>query len=157
MTAQKIYWTETDEGPYLATYSLLPIIQGFTKGTGVEVVLSDISLAGRLIANFPDDLTEAQRIPDNLAFLGELALTPEANIIKLPYISASLPQLLEAIAELQAHGYAVPSYPENPQNEAEKAIQALNGTQHEGRSLTVNLSKPREDRGGGGGGYRDRY
>ncbi len=124
MTAHKIYWTETDEAPYLATYSLLPIVQGFTKGTGVEVVLSDISLAGRIIANFPDYLTEAQRVPDNLAFLGELALTPEANIIKLPNISASLPQLLEAIAELQAQGYKVPDYPECPKTDAEKELQA---------------------------------
>jgi isocitrate dehydrogenase len=124
MTAHKIYWTETDEAPYLATYSLLPIIRGFTKGTGVEVALSDISLAGRIIANFPDHLTEAQRLPDNLAMLGELALTPEANIIKLPNISASLPQLQEAIAELQSQGYKLPDYPENPQTAAEKEIQA---------------------------------
>jgi isocitrate dehydrogenase len=124
MTAHKIYWTETDEAPYLATFSLLPIIQGFTKGTGVEVVLSDISLAGRIIANFPDHLTEAQRIPDNLAFLGELALAPEANIIKLPNISASLPQLQEAIAELQSKGYKLPDYPESPKTDAEKEIQA---------------------------------
>jgi isocitrate dehydrogenase len=124
MSSHKIYWTETDEAPYLATYSLLPIIQGFTKGTGVEVELSDISLAGRLLANFPDDLTEAQRVPDNLAFLGELALKPEANIIKLPNISASLPQLLETIEELQSQGYKVPDYPENPKTDAEKEIQA---------------------------------
>ena len=124
MTAPKIYWTETDEAPYLATFSLLPIVQGFTRGTGVEVELCDISLAGRLLANFPDDLTEAQRVPDNLGFLGELALKPEANIIKLPNISASLPQLLETIAELQAQGYKVPDYPENPKTEAEKEIQA---------------------------------
>ena len=122
MTGQKIYWTETDEAPYLATYSLLPIIQGFTKGTGVEVELCDISLAGRLLANFPEALSEAQRVPDNLAFLGELALKPEANIIKLPNISASLPQLLETIEELQAQGYAVPAYPETPKTEAEKEI-----------------------------------
>jgi isocitrate dehydrogenase len=124
MTAPKIYWTETDEAPYLATFSLLPIVQGFTRGTGVEVELCDISLAGRLLANFPDCLTEAQRVPDNLGFLGELALKPEANIIKLPNISASLPQLLETIAELQAQGYKVPDYPENPKTEAEKEIQA---------------------------------
>jgi len=124
MTAHKIYWTETDEAPYLATFSLLPIIQGFTKGTGVEVELSDISLAGRIIANFPDHLTEAQRVPDNLAMLGELALTPEANIIKLPNISASLPQLQEAVAELQSQGYKLPDYPEAPKTEAEKEIQA---------------------------------
>ncbi|NLH77780.1 MAG: NADP-dependent isocitrate dehydrogenase [Acidobacteria bacterium] len=122
MSSQKIYWTETDEAPYLATFSLLPIVQGFTKGTGVEVELSDISLAGRLLANFPDHLTEAQRVPDNLAFLGELALKPEANIIKLPNISASLPQLLETIEELQSQGYKVPDYPENPKTEAEKEI-----------------------------------
>ncbi len=124
MTTHKIYWTETDEAPYLATFSFFPIIKGFTKGTGVEVVLSDISLAGRIIANFPDYLTEAQRIPDNLAFLGELALTPEANIIKLPNISASVPQLQEAIAELQSQGYKLPDYPESPKTEAEKEIQA---------------------------------
>ncbi len=124
MSSHKIIWTETDEAPYLATFSLLPIIQGFTKGTGVDVELSDISLAGRIIANFPDDLTEAQRIPDRLAELGALALTPEANIIKLPNISASLPQLQEAIAELQAQGYKLPDYPENPANEAEREIQA---------------------------------
>jgi isocitrate dehydrogenase len=124
MSDHKIFWTETDEAPYLATFSLLPIIQGFTKGTGVDVELSDISLAGRIIANFPDCLTEAQRIPDRLAELGELALTPEANIIKLPNISASLPQLQEAIAELQSQGYKLPDYPENPATEAEKEIQA---------------------------------
>jgi len=122
MNARKIYWTETDEAPYLATFSLLPVVQGFTKGTGVEVELCDISLAGRLLANFPDFLTEAQRVPDNLAFLGQLALKPEANIIKLPNISASLPQLLETIAELQSQGYKVPDYPESPKTEAEKEI-----------------------------------
>jgi len=124
MTAPKIYWTETDEAPYLATFSLLPIVQGFTRGTGIEVELCDISLAGRLLANFPDYLTEAQRVPDNLGFLGELALKPEANIIKLPNISASLPQLLETIEELRSQGYQVPDYPENPKTEAEKEIQA---------------------------------
>ena len=122
MTAHKIYWTETDEAPYLATFSLLPIVQGFTRGTGVEVELCDISLAGRLLANFPDYLTEAQRVPDNLAFLGGLALKPEANIIKLPNISASVPQLLETIEELQSQGYKVPDYPENPKTEAEREI-----------------------------------
>jgi len=124
MSGHKIFWTETDEAPYLATYSLLPIVRGFTKGTGVEVELCDISLAGRIIANFPDTLTETQRLPDNLAMLGELALKPEANIIKLPNISASLPQLQEAIAELQSQGYKVPDYPENPKTDAEKEIQA---------------------------------
>ena len=120
----KIIWTQIDEAPALATYSLLPIVQAFTKGTGVEVETRDISVAGRIIASFPENLKPEQRIPDYLGQLGELAKTPEANIIKLPNVSASLPQLKEAIAELQAHGYDVPSYPENPQNDAEKAIQA---------------------------------
>ena len=120
----KIIWTQIDEAPALATYSLLPIVQAFTKGTGVEVETRDISVAGRIIANFPENLTPEQRIPDYLAQLGELAKTPDANIIKLPNISASLPQLKEAIKELQAHGYDVPDYPEDPKDDAEKAIQA---------------------------------
>jgi isocitrate dehydrogenase len=120
----KIIWTHIDEAPLLASYSLLPVIRAFTKGTGIDVETKDISLAGRIIANFPENLTEKQRIPDNLSYLGELAKTPEANIIKLPNISASIPQLKEAIKELQAHGYKVPDYPEVPQNDAEKAIQA---------------------------------
>ena len=124
MSAHKIIWTDTDEAPYLATYSLLPIIQKFTKGTGVEVETRDISLAGRIIANFPDYLKEGQKIPDYLTQLGELALTPEANIIKLPNISASLPQLQEAIQELQSQGYALPDYPENPKDDKEREIQA---------------------------------
>jgi len=119
----KIIWTKTDEGPALATYSFLPIVQVFTKGTGVEVETWDISLAGRILANFPDYLTERQRIPDYLAKLGDLALAQEANIIKLPNISASIPQLKEAIKELQAHGYKVPDYPEDPKTAAEKALQ----------------------------------
>ena len=124
MTAHKIHWTKTDEAPYLATISFLPIIRGFTKGTGVEIDLADISLAGRILANFPDDLTEDQRIPDDLTMLGELAMTPEANIIKLPNISASVPQLQEAIQELQSQGYKLPDYPEEPKTEAEREIQA---------------------------------
>src|SRR5512137_992816 len=120
----KIIWTQIDEAPALATFSLLPIVQGFTKGTGVEVETRDISVAGRIIANFADYLKPEQRIPDFLAQLGELAKTPEANIIKLPNVSASIPQLKEAIAELQKHGYAVPNYPETPKDDAEKAIQA---------------------------------
>jgi len=124
MSVHKIFWTETDEAPALAAYSLLPIIRAFTKGTGVEVETSDISLAGRIIANFPDSLTESQRIPDNLARLGELTQRPEANIIKLPNISASLPQLQEAIQELQAKGYGLPDYPEDPKSDAEREIQA---------------------------------
>ncbi len=124
MSVHKIFWTETDEAPALASYSLLPIIRAFTKGTGVEVETSDISLAGRIIANFPDYLTESQRIPDNLAVLGELTQKPEANIIKLPNISASLPQLQEAIQELQSKGYKLPDYPEDPKTDAEREIQA---------------------------------
>jgi isocitrate dehydrogenase len=120
----KIIWTQIDEAPALATYSLLPIVQAFTRGTGVEVETRDISVAGRIIASFPESLRPEQRIPDYLTQLGELAKTPDANIIKLPNVSASLPQLKEAIAELQAHGYAVPSYPESPRDDAEKAIQA---------------------------------
>jgi isocitrate dehydrogenase len=122
--ASKIIWTKIDEGPALATYSLLPIIQAFTKGTGVSVEAWDISLAGRIKAAFPEKLTDSQKMPDYLAKMGELVLTPEANIIKLPNISASIPQLKEAIKELQAHGYNVPDYPETPSNDAEKAIQA---------------------------------
>jgi isocitrate dehydrogenase len=119
-----IIYTKIDEAPALATYSLLPIIQAFTSGTGVEVETRDISLSGRIISNFPDNLTEDQRMPDYLAELGDLALKPEANIIKLPNISASIPQLKAAIRELQEHGYNVPDYPEAPANDAEKAIQA---------------------------------
>ncbi|MCX6551860.1 MAG: NADP-dependent isocitrate dehydrogenase [Acidobacteria bacterium] len=119
-----IIWTQIDEAPALATLSLLPVVQGFTKGTGVSVETRDISLAGRIIATFPEHLTEAQRIPDYLAQLGELTQHPEANIIKLPNVSASIPQLKEAIKELQAHGYAIPDYPESPKDDAEKALQA---------------------------------
>jgi isocitrate dehydrogenase len=119
-----IIWTEIDEAPALATYSLLPIVQAFTKGTGVAVETRDISLSGRIIANFPEKLAEAQRIPDYLAQLGQLSLTRDANIVKLPNISASIPQLKEAIKELQAKGYAVPDYPEVATTEEEKAVQA---------------------------------
>jgi len=118
-----IIWTQIDEAPALATYSLLPIVQGFTKGTGVSVETRDISLAGRILANFPDHLTASQKIPDSLTELGALAQTPEANIIKLPNVSASIPQLKEAIRELQAKGYDVPDYPEIATDEAGKAIQ----------------------------------
>ena len=118
-----IVWTKIDEAPALATYSFLPIVQAFTKGSGVSVETRDISLAGRIIANFPENLTEKQRIPDYLAQLGQLALTPEANIIKLPNISASIPQLKAAIKELQSHGYKVPDYPEDPKTDAERELQ----------------------------------
>ncbi|HWL15061.1 MAG TPA: NADP-dependent isocitrate dehydrogenase [Opitutus sp.] len=119
-----IIYTKTDEAPALATYSLLPIVQAFTKHAGIQVETRDISLAGRILAVFPESLTEAQRIGDHLAELGALTLKPEANIIKLPNISASIPQLKEAIAELQAHGYKVPDYPESPKTDAEKDIKA---------------------------------
>jgi len=119
-----IIWTKIDEAPALATYSFLPIVQAFTKGTGVSVETRDISLAGRIIANFPEYLTESQRIPDHLAQLGALALTPEANIIKLPNVSASIPQLMAAIKELRAHGYNLPDYPEDPKTDAERELQA---------------------------------
>ncbi len=120
----KIIYTFTDEAPALATYSFLPIIKTFTNAANVAVETSDISLAGRIIANFPENLTEEQRQPDALAELGELAQTPEANIIKLPNISASIPQLTAAIKELQDQGYDIPDYPAEPQNEAEEAIKA---------------------------------
>ncbi|CCQ11797.1 Isocitrate dehydrogenase [NADP] [Pseudoalteromonas luteoviolacea B = ATCC 29581] len=120
----KIIYTKTDEAPALATYSLLPIIQAYANAAGVEVETRDISLAGRIIANFPEYLTEEQRIGDHLAELGELAKSPEANIIKLPNISASIPQMKAAIKELQAKGYALPDYPEEPKNEKEAAAKA---------------------------------
>ena len=118
----KIYYTLTDEAPLLATHSFLPILKAFAKAADVEVEVPDISLAGRILANFPEYLTEEQRIPDALGQLGELAKTPEANIIKLPNISASVPQLEEAIDELQKQGYALPDYPAEPKNDEEKKI-----------------------------------
>ncbi|ENM5814278.1 NADP-dependent isocitrate dehydrogenase [Vibrio mimicus] len=119
-----IIYTITDEAPALATYSLLPIIQSFTASSGIDVETRDISLAGRILANFPEHLTEEQRIGDALTELGELAQTPEANIIKLPNISASVPQLKAAIKELQDKGYALPNYPEEPSSYEEEAIKA---------------------------------
>ncbi len=118
----KIIYTKTDEAPALATYSLLPIIKAFAAPAGVEVETRDISLAGRIIASFPDFLTKEQQIGDALTELGELAKKPEANIIKLPNISASVPQLMAAIKELQSHGYALPNYPDEPKNEKEADI-----------------------------------
>jgi isocitrate dehydrogenase len=126
-TEATIIWTFTDEAPALATFSLLPVVQAFTKGTGISVTSRDISLAGRIVANFPEKLTPAQKIPDYLAQLGELTQSPEANIIKLPNISASIPQLKAAIKELRDHGYDLPDYPESPKNDAEKAIQERYG------------------------------
>ncbi|MEN8151228.1 MAG: NADP-dependent isocitrate dehydrogenase [Planctomycetota bacterium] len=122
MANAKISWTWTDEAPALATCSLLPIIEAFTKGTGIEVEMRDISLAGRVIANFPENLTEEQRIPDYLGQLGELAGAPEANIVKLPNISASIPQLVATIKELREKGYDVPEYPEEPRTDEEHAL-----------------------------------
>ena len=124
MDSSKIIWTKIDEAPALATYTLLPVVQAFTKGTNIKVETTDISLAGRIIANFPDNLTDDQKIDDNLAMLGKLVKKPEANIIKLPNISASVPQLQEAIQELQDHGFDIPNYPEEPQNDEEVALQA---------------------------------
>jgi isocitrate dehydrogenase len=118
----KIIYTKTDEAPMLATYSLLPIVQAFTASAGIDVETRDISLAGRILANFPEYLKDDQKIEDALGELGQLATTPEANIIKLPNISASIPQLAGAIAELQSQGYAIPNYPDNAQSDEEKAI-----------------------------------
>ncbi|KQC00328.1 NADP-dependent isocitrate dehydrogenase [Pedobacter sp. Hv1] len=123
----KIIYTKTDEAPMLATYSLLPIVQAFTASAGIDVETRDISLAGRILANFPEYLKDDQKIGDALTELGQLATTPAANIIKLPNISASIPQLTGAIAELQAQGYAIPNYPENAQTDEEKSIKAKYG------------------------------
>lgn len=119
-----IIYTKTDEAPALATHSLLPIVKAFTSKSGINIETRDISLAGRIIANFPDALTKEQQIPDALAELGKLAKQPEANIIKLPNISASIPQLKAAIKELQSQGYALPNYPDEPENDAEKEIKS---------------------------------
>ncbi len=118
----KITWTKIDEAPALASYSLLPIVKSFTKGSGIEIEVKDISLAGRIIANFPENLTEEQKLPDYLAELGELTQSPDANIIKLPNISASIPQLHAAIKEMQEKGYKIPDYPDEPKNEEEKKL-----------------------------------
>jgi isocitrate dehydrogenase len=122
--ASKIIFTKVDEAPALATHSLLPILQAYTKGSGITLETWDISLAGRILANFPDYLTDEQKIPDYLTLLGELCERPEANILKLPNISASIPQLQEAIKELQEQGYNLPDYPEEPKNAQEKDVQA---------------------------------
>jgi isocitrate dehydrogenase len=119
----KIIWTKVDEAPALASYALLPIVRAYTKGSGIEFETRDISLAGRIIANFPERLTEAQKLPDDLAQLGELTKRPEANIIKLPNVSATVPQLRAAIKELQEKGYDIPDYPEEPASDAERALQ----------------------------------
>ena len=123
-TKSKIFYTLTDEAPLLATYSFLPIVQAFTATSNIEIESRDISVAGRILANFSDVLNEDQKVEDALTELGKLATTPEANIIKLPNISASVPQLKAAIAELQSHGYAIPNFPEDPKSEEEKTIKA---------------------------------
>ena len=138
--AMKLIYTYTDEAPALATHSLLPIVEAFAGQAGVDIELRDISLAGRILAQFPDRLTDEQRVPDALAELGELAKTPEANIIKLPNISASIPQLKAAIKELQDAGYDVPDYPDDPRDR-----------RCEGRARGV---RPREGLGGQPGAAR---
>src|SRR5262249_4557470 len=127
MSDLEIVWTKVDEAPGLATFSLLPIVQAFVATAGVKMRLADISLTGRIIANFPDKLKPGQKIPDELAELGKLAMKPEANIIKLPNISASIPQLKAAIKELQSKGYDVPNYPDSDAMPADKEIRARYG------------------------------
>lgn len=127
MANQTIFWTKTDEAPLLATYAFLPILKAYTKGTGINIELKDISLAGRIIANFPDNLREEQKIPDHLAELGELTKTPYANIIKLPNISATIPQLQAAIKELREKGYDIPEYPEEARTDDERELQTRFG------------------------------
>lgn len=117
-----IIYTLTDEAPLLATYAFLPIVRAFAEPAGIKIEASDISVAARILAEFPDYLTEEQRVPDNLAELGRLTQLPDTNIIKLPNISASVPQLVAAIKELQDKGYAVPDYPADPKTDQEKAI-----------------------------------
>ena len=128
----KLIYTYTDEAPALATHSFLPIIEAYARQAGVEIELRDISLAGRILAQFPDRLSSDQRVRDNLTELGELATTPEANIIKLPNISASIPQLKAVIKELQEAGYDVPDYPDDPRTEddqaARRAYDAVKGS-----------------------------
>ena len=121
----KIVYTLTDEAPALATASLLPILRAFMAAADVEIEVRDISLAGRILAQFPDRLDEGQRVADALAELGELAQEPEGNIIKLPNISASVPQLKAAVEELQDKGYAIPDYPEEPKDDEQRDIRAL--------------------------------
>ena len=127
ITPSTIIYTYTDEAPALATYSLLPIVEAFSDAAGIDVETRDISLAGRILANFPENLTPEQQVGDALTELGELALTPAANIIKLPNVSASVPQMKAAIAELQADGYDVPDYPDEPSTPEEIEIKQRYG------------------------------
>ena len=121
---EKIIYTKVDEAPALATYSFLPVVKAFTNAAGVKVETRNISLAGRILAKFPDYLTDEQKQSDDLAELGELVKKPEANVIKLPCISASIPQLKRAVKELQSKGYNIPNYPEDPKTDEEKEIKA---------------------------------
>jgi len=139
MSTAKIIYTLTDEAPALATYSLLPIVQAFTRAAGIVVETRDISLAGRILASFPDLLSPTQAHADDLAELGELAKTPDANIIKLPNISASIPQLQAAIKELQEQGYPVPAYPEDAPTDAEKKVKAAYAKVRSVSSMTQDL------------------
>src|SRR4030095_16594508 len=123
-TDPTIIYTLTDEAPLLATCALLPVIRTFTRAAGVRVESSDISVAGRILRNFPEYLTPHERVPDTLAELGKKTLEPDANIIKLPNISASVPQLVAAIQELQGNAYKIPDYPEDPKTDADKALRA---------------------------------
>jgi isocitrate dehydrogenase len=145
MPSAKIIWTKIDEAPALATYALLPIVQAYTKNTGIDIEISDISLAGRIIALFPERLSKAQIQPDALAVLGELTQSHDANIVKLPNISASIPQLQAAIKELQQKGYDIPDYPEEPQNEVEKSLQ-LRFTKVLGSAVNPVLREGNSDR-----------
>ena len=124
MTAgkSKIIYTLTDEAPLLATYSFLPVVKAFAAPAGIDIATSDISVAARILAEFPEFLTDAQKVPDTLSELGRLTQEPDTNIIKLPNISAAVPQLVAAIRELQSRGYAIPDFPEDPQTDEEKSI-----------------------------------
>ncbi|MBT4035412.1 MAG: NADP-dependent isocitrate dehydrogenase [Candidatus Marinimicrobia bacterium] len=145
MPSAKIIWTKIDEAPALATYALLPVVQAYTKNTGINIEISDISLAGRIIALFPDNLSEAQKQVDALAVLGELTQSQDANIVKLPNISASIPQLQAAVKELQQKGYNVPDYPEEPKNDTERALQ-LRFTRVLGSAVNPVLREGNSDR-----------
>ncbi|NQV42388.1 MAG: NADP-dependent isocitrate dehydrogenase [Candidatus Marinimicrobia bacterium] len=145
MPSAKIFWTKIDEAPALATYALLPVVQAYTKNTGIHIEIIDISLAGRIIALFPDNLSESQKQVDALTALGELTQSPDANIVKLPNISASIPQLQAAIKELQEQGYDIPDYPEEPKSDTEKALQ-LRFTKVLGSAVNPVLREGNSDR-----------
>ena len=155
MSAQQptIIYTLTDEAPLLATYAFLPIVQTFTEPAGIKVETSDISVAARILAEFPDYLTEEQRVPDNLAELGRLTQLPETNIIKLPNISASVPQLMAAIKELQDKGYALPDYPGGSEDRRgkghQRALRQMPGQRGEPGAARRQLGPPRTQRGQG--------